>query len=316
MPVSHPIKMRVRSVKPLADQVTQYEFESMVGLDLPEWTPGAHIEVKLPSGLVRHYSLCGTPDDPKVYRIAVLREEDGRGGSKELHDTVTTGTAIEVRSPKNNFELQPAPRYLFLAGGIGITPIAAMIQQANREGRPWHLVYGGRSRSSMAYLDELQKRYGDRVDIYADDVEGRPEFRDILSQQPDGTLVYACGPTPMLDLLAALFANNEWPIELRLERFSVAAVDTSGEGFDVELARSGVTIPVAGNETILQAMQARGYNAPFSCENGYCGTCEAVVLDGEPEHRDTYLTEDEKEDSFTMMICVSRCKGERLVIDL
>lgn len=306
----NPVKLRIRAAEAVADRVVAVELESMAGLDLPAWEPGAHIEIRLPSGLVRHYSLCGDVDDRSVYRIAVLHEEAGRGGSRELHETAHAGAVLEVRPPRNNFPLEPAGEYLFLAGGIGITPIIPMIQRAEA---PWRLVYGGRSRSHMAFLDEV---VSDRVRVVADDVEGRPDLAtEIASVGPDG-LVYACGPAPMLDLVTDLCARQNKSDRLRIERFSVAAVDTEGAPFEVELARTGVSVPVAPTETILQAMRARAIPAPFSCENGYCGTCEAVVLDGEPDHRDTFLTDEEKAESFTVMICVSRCTGPRLVLDL
>ncbi|MET7337828.1 PDR/VanB family oxidoreductase [Nonomuraea sp. NPDC005650] len=291
------------------------QLESMAGLDLPQWEPGAFIEVKLPSGRVRHYSLCGDPRERDVYRIAVLREEHGRGGSKELHEMAGAGAVLEVRPPRNNFALEPAAEYLFLAGGVGITPIVSMIRRAEQAAIPWRLVYGGRSRSWMAFADELLSLGGDRVALFADDVEGRPDLAAEMAKVPPDGLVYACGPAPMLDLVAGLSALRN-AAQLRIERFSVAAVDIQGAPFHVELARTGVTVPVASNESILQAMRARGIPTSFSCENGYCGTCEAVVLDGEPDQRDTYLTEEEKSDGFTMMICVSRSAGPKLVLDL
>ena len=312
----HPVKLRIRETERVADRVLAVSFESMAGLDLAPWEPGAHIEVKLPSGLVRHYSLCGDPADRSVYRIAVLREEAGRGGSAELHEVAADGVVLEVRAPRNDFPLEPASGYLFLAGGIGITPILPMIRRAELDGTPWHLVYGGRSRSHLAFTGELASLGGNRVRVFADDVEGRPDLPAEIAGVAPGTLVYACGPAAMLDLVAETCAGQGTADALRLERFSVAAADTTGAPFDVELARTGVTIPVGSDETILQAMRARGIPAPFSCENGYCGTCEAVVFDGEPDHRDTYLTDEEKADSFTMMICVSRCAGGRLVLDL
>jgi ferredoxin-NADP reductase len=311
--MSHtPIKLRVRAAERVADAVLAVTLESMAGLDLPGWEPGAHVEVVLPSGLVRHYSLCGDPADRTCYRIAVLREEAGRGGSVELHEIARPGTALEVRPPKNAFALAPAPGYLFLAGGIGITPLLPMLAAAQA---PWRLVYGGRTRSHLAFTAELG-RYGERVRILADDVEGRPDLEAELGSLGAGELVYACGPAPMLDRVTEVAAAAGVADRLHLERFAVAAADFAGAPFEVELARSGVTLPVGSDETVLGVMRAHGLTAPFSCENGYCGTCEAVVLDGEPDHRDTYLTDEEKAEGFTTMICVSRCVGPRLVLDL
>ncbi|MBB3665567.1 ferredoxin-NADP reductase [Prauserella sediminis] len=309
------VKLRIREVEQVADAVVAVTMESMAGLDLAPWEPGAHVEVVLPSGLVRHYSLCGDPAERGTYRVAVLREDDGRGGSRELHDVATAGTVLEVRPPRNAFPLEPADGYLFLAGGIGITPILPMLGAAERAGLPWRLVYGGRSRSHMAFTGELAG-YGDRVRIMADDVEGRPDLAAEISAEGPDRLVYACGPAPMLDRVAEAAAEAGAADRLRLERFEVAAADTTGEPFEVELSRTGVTVPVGADETVLGVLRARGITVPFSCENGYCGTCEAVVLDGEPDHRDTYLTDDEKAEGFTTMICVSRCVGPRLVLDL
>jgi ferredoxin-NADP reductase len=308
------LKLRVRQAALVADRVLAVTLESMAGLDLPRWDAGAHIEVALSSGLVRHYSLCGDVADRSTYRIAVLLEEAGRGGSAEFHLVAREGAVIEVRPPRNNFALEPAPEYLFLAGGIGVTPVVAMVQEAERTGTPWRLVYGGRSRVHMAFAGELAAIGGERVRIVPEDDEGLPELTPLVASVPPGGLVYACGPAAMLDHVAGLCQGSGRT--LRVERFSVAAVDTAGAPFELELARSGITVPVASDETILQAVLARGVPAPYSCENGYCGTCEAVLLHGEPDHRDTYLTDDEKAESFTMMTCVSRCAGGRLVLDL
>ncbi|GLY38874.1 ferredoxin [Amycolatopsis sp. NBRC 101858] len=312
----NPVKLRVRAAERVADQVVAVTLESMAGLDLVPWEPGAHVEVVLPSGLVRHYSLCGNPADRATYRIAVLREEAGRGGSSELHEVAEPGAVLEVRPPRNAFALEAAAGYLFLVGGIGVTPILPMLGAAERAGLPWRLVYGGRTRSHMAFVDELVAAHGDRVRIAADDVEGRPDLVAEIGGLPPDRLVYACGPAPMLDLVTEVAAAAGAADRLRLERFAVAAADTHGEEFEVELARSGRTLTVGPSETILAVLRENGVSTPFSCENGYCGTCEAVVLDGEPDHRDTYLTADEKDEGFTTMVCVSRCRGPRLVLDL
>jgi len=312
----HPVKLRVRSAEQVADEVVAVTLESMAGLDLAPWEPGSHVELVLPSGLVRHYSLCGDPADRASYRVAVLREAAGRGGSRELHEIAKAGAVLEVRPPRNAFALEPAAGYLFLAGGIGITPMVPMIGQAERAGLPWRLVYGGRTRSHMAFVDELGALGGDRVHVAADDVDGRPDLVAEIGGLPPDQLIYACGPAPMLDRVTEVATEVGAADRVRLERFAVAAADTAGEPFEVELARSGVTLPVGPDETVLGVLRAAGISAPFSCENGYCGTCEAVVLDGEPDHRDTYLTDEEKAEGFTTMICVSRCVGPRLVLDL
>lgn len=310
------VKLRIAHVEPLTSRVVAIGLESMAGLDLRAWEPGAHVELRLPSGRIRHYSLCGDHEDSHRYRIAVQREDDGRGGSTELHELAAVGTVVEVGAPRNNFALEPAAEYLFLAGGIGITPILSMLRHADGANVPWRLVYGGRSRDQMAFLDELRSFGGERISVRADDVEGRFEPEMVLATASNRTLIYACGPAPMLDRVAQACERTGRAADLRMERFSSAEVDTSGAPFEVELARSGKTLAVGPDESILQVLLADGITAPYSCENGYCGTCEAVVLDGVAEHRDTYLTDEERTDSFTMMICVSRCTGERIVLDL
>lgn len=311
-----PIPMRVRGAGHPADRVLELELESTVGLPLPAWSPGAHVEVWLPSGLIRHYSLCGSPADDSSYRIAVLRETAGRGGSVELHERVRPGDIITVGPPRNSFELVEAPRYQFIAGGIGITPLLPMVEHAAALDVPWHLLYAGATRAGMAYTQELRDRYGAAVEIVSDDVEGRPDFSAVIARAVPDTAVYACGPGPLLDHLQELVEQAERPVDLHTERFTAQSVDTSGDPFDVELARSGLTLHVGPDQTVLEAMRAKGIPTTASCEDGYCGTCEAIVLDGEPDHRDTFLTDDERHDSFTMMICVSRCNGDRLVLDL
>jgi ferredoxin-NADP reductase len=310
------VKLRVRRAELIADGVVAIELESMAGLPLPRWTPGAHLEVRLSSGLLRHYSLCGDPEDPSFYRFAVLREDLGGGGSVELHDTMRPGSVLEVGVPRNHFELEPASAYLFLAGGIGITPIVSMLEQSTRDGVPWRLVYGGRTRASMAFLEEIGERGGARVAIVPEDVEGRPDFAAEIAAAPADGLIYACGPNGMLDHVLDVAARLGRRDQVRFERFTGAVPAGPGTPFTVSLRRSGLTFEVGAEESILEAARAQGVNVSFSCEGGYCGKCETVVLDGEPDHRDTYLTDDEKADSFTMMICVSRALGGELVLDL
>lgn len=309
--------LRVTKAELVADGIVLARFESPTSDALPPWEPGSHIEIVLPSGLVRHYSLCGDPSDSTNYEIAVLLEAAGRGGSAEFHQGVSVGWDLQVGLPRNNFALEPAKEYLFVAGGVGITPMLPMIRQAEATGTPWRLVYGGRTRSSMAFLDSLVALGSDRVAIYADDVEGRPDFARELASLDADAAVYACGPTPMLDVLAELHASNSIAAELHIERFvGEAAGDITGEPFEVVAKRSSVTITVGANQSILDALRPVVSHIPFSCEDGYCGTCETEVIEGTPDHRDTYLDDDEREAGDTMMICVSRCLGSRLVLDL
>ncbi|MFF8269291.1 PDR/VanB family oxidoreductase [Streptomyces sp. NPDC016562] len=277
--------------------------------DLPAWTPGAHVDVTLPSGLVRQYSLCGDPADGGRYTIAIRLIADGRGGSREAHARLVEGAQLELRPPRNRFELVPASSYVFVAGGIGITPILPMLRAATAAGADWTLLYGGRSRASMPFLAELEA-YGDRVTVLPEDETGRPDLTR-LSTAPPGTLVYCCGPDP---LMRAVTAAAPDPALVHLERFAPAAAPGPAEPFTVELRRSGRTVEVGADETTLAAVRRELPDTPYSCQQGFCGTCQHRVLAGEVEHRDELLTDGERADS--MLLCVSRAKGNRLVLDL
>ncbi|MEU0350913.1 PDR/VanB family oxidoreductase [Streptomyces sp. NPDC006237] len=283
-----------------------------LGEPLPAWEPGAHVDVLLGPGLERQYSLCGDPADRTSWRIAVLREPDGRGGSAHVHERVAEGDKIRVRGPRNNFRLEPAPRYRFVAGGIGITPILPMLAAAEAAGAEWTLLYGGRTRNSMAFGEELA-RYGDRVTIAPQDETGLLDLPSVLDDVPEDTLVYCCGPGPLLDAVEARCPSGV----LRVERFRPKEQETGGATeFEVELARSGRTLTVTPDVSVLDAVRAAGVEVLYSCTEGTCGTCETDVLDGEPDHRDSVLTDEERAAGETMLICVSRCRGKRLVLDL
>ncbi|MEV6944789.1 PDR/VanB family oxidoreductase [Streptomyces sp. NPDC051172] len=295
-----------------ADGVVALTLRHPLGEDLPAWEPGAHVDVVLGPELERQYSLCGDPADRSVWRIAVLREPEGRGGSAHVHEQVGQGDKVRVRGPRNHFRLESAPRYRFVAGGIGITPILPMLAAAEAAGAEWTLLYGGRTRNSIAFTEELG-RYGDRVRVCPQDETGLLDLGSVLDDLPEGTLVYCCGPGPLLDAV-----EERCPAErLRVERFSPKAQE-AGENseFEVELARSGRTVRVGPDVSVLDAVRAAGVEVLFSCTEGTCGTCETDVLDGTPDHRDSVLTAEEQQSGETMMICVSRCRGKKLVLDL
>ncbi|MDT7841483.1 PDR/VanB family oxidoreductase [Streptomyces justiciae] len=295
-----------------ADGVLALTLRHPLGEPLPAWEPGAHVDVVLGPGLERQYSLCGDPSDRSGWRIAVLREPDGRGGSAHVHEQLGQGDKVRVRGPRNHFALEPAPRYRFIAGGIGITPILPMLATAEAAGAEWSLLYGGRTRQSMAFTEELS-RYGDRVTVAPQDETGLLDLASALDGVPEGTLVYCCGPGPLLDAVQARCPSGL----LHLERFTPKEQET-GENteFEVELARSGGTVTVPADVSVLDAVRAAGVEVLYSCTEGTCGTCETDVLDGTPDHRDSVLTDEEQEAGETMMICVSRCRGRRLVLDL
>lgn len=296
---------------------------------LPAWEPGAHIDLRLPSGLVRQYSLCGDPADP-AYTIAILREPDGRGGSAEIHDTALLGRTLEIRGPRNNFRFEAAGNYVFIAGGIGVTPILPMVRAAARAGTPWQLHYGGRRDGSMAFRAGLRELAGSgasgNVTIRTDDREGPLPLTDIVRDAPEGSLVYGCGPAGMLTALrSAVTARTD--LDLRVEQFTAgdpagdsseaeAADPAPGGAFEVELAQSGETVTVEPGTSILEAVRAVRPDVLYSCEEGFCGSCETKVLEGEPVHRDTLLSEKERALNTTMLICVGGCASKRLVLDL
>ncbi|WP_053662603.1 PDR/VanB family oxidoreductase [Streptomyces sp. MMG1121] len=283
-----------------------------LGRQLPAWEPGAHVDLLLGPALARQYSLCSDPADRSAWRIAVLRERTGRGGSAHVHEELGEGGKVRVRGPRNRFPLEPAPRYRFVAGGIGVTPLLPMLAAAEAAGAAWSLLYGGRSRASMAFAGELA-RYGDRVTLAPQDETGLLDLAPVLDDVPDGTLVYCCGPGPLLDAVEERCPAGR----LRVERFQPMPQRAGpDEQFEVVLARSGRALTVAPEVSVLDAVRAAGVEVLYSCTEGTCGTCETEVLEGSPDHRDSVLSEEERAAGDTMMICVSRCRGARLVLDL
>ncbi|MFD0268394.1 PDR/VanB family oxidoreductase [Streptomyces sp. NPDC127106] len=278
--------------------------------ELPAWAPGAHVDVTLPSGLVRQYSLCGDPADAGRYTIAIRLVEDGRGGSREAHAQLVEGTELGLRPPRNRFALEPAPSYAFVAGGIGITPVLPMLRAVTAAGADWTLLYGGRSRASMPFLPELAA-YGDRVTLVPEDEVGLPDLAGLFSGTAPDALVYCCGPEA---LMAAVLAAAPDPGAVRLERFAPSASTATAHPFTLDLARSGRTVEVGAGESALAAVRRVLPDTPYSCGQGFCGTCQHRVLAGEVDHRDELLDDGEREDS--MLLCVSRAKGDRLLLDL
>lgn len=301
------LELRVSECKQESDGVLSLTLEDPAGAPLPGWHPGAHIDVHV-GEYVRQYSLCTPEGSQDRWRIGVLKEANGRGGSQAIHETVKAGGTLTVSQPRNNFVLQPSKRYVFIAGGIGITPILAMAGQAERDGADWTLVYGGRSRSTMAFLGELEQ-FGDRVRIVPEDTDGRVDFAAYLKDVQPETLVYCCGPEPLLNVVEA--ASAHWPSgSLHVERFVPKEIDTSGDvAFEVEFVDSGVTLTVPADKSILEVAEEAGLPALSSCNEGTCGTCETPVVSGAVDHRDSILTDDEKTSCDSMFICVSRSQG-------
>ncbi|QBS44829.1 PDR/VanB family oxidoreductase [Nocardia sp. CS682] len=297
----------VESVGAETDDVVTLTLVGRHGQILPSWRPGSHLDVFLPSGRQRQYSLCGDPRDRRRYRIAVRRIADGGGGgSLEMHAR-QPGDALRIRGPRNAFTyIENAPSYLFLAAGIGITPILPMARAAGARGQ---LVYLGRSRASMPLQSELPPH----TDIRPDDEYGAPDIPAILARAEAGAAVYVCGPPPVLDAAQQHLFRLNPTASLHTERFSALPV-TDGREFDLTLARTGVDVRVGSRETALQALLRVKPNALYSCRQGFCGTCKTRVLSGDVDHRDRSLTDTERFDH--MLTCVSRSTGGPLVLDL
>ncbi|MGW0764757.1 PDR/VanB family oxidoreductase [Streptomyces sp. NPDC002676] len=306
-PRSRAMRLLLTAHESIADGVVQLRLE---GTQLPRWEPGAHLDVVLPSGLVRQYSLCGDPEDPSSYTVATRLVEDGRGGSREVHEQLAEGMELEVRGPRNRFPLVEVESYVFVAGGIGITPILAMLRSLP-DGTDWRLLYCGRTRASMPFLEEVGKLAGDRLTVAAEDEVGRPDLDALLAEVSPGTAVYCCGPEGLMEAVEARLPEGA---TLHLERF-VPRLSTEGnQAFEVELRRSGRTLTVEADTTVLAAVRRELPDTAYSCRQGFCGTCRQRVLAGEVEHRDELLTDAERADS--MLICVSRARSERLVLDM
>ena len=315
----HTMQLRVERIERAADKVLFLTLVDPDGAALPRWDAGAHLELHLPSTLRRQYSLCGDPADRHSYTVAVLRVDDGRGGSIEIHDTGLVGRTLEVRGPINNFRLVDANSYLLLAGGIGITPIIAMARELHRRGAAWRMLYGARSAAAMVFTAELSA-LPENVSLMTDDVEGIPDFASLIAAQPAGTAVYCCVPEPMLRAVEQICADTP-SMTLHIERFSpsgkFSAPPAGGEAaFEIELRRRGIILHVGPDDNALDVVREVVRNHHYSCHEGMCGSCEVSVLSGKVDHRDDILSEEERAADDVMMLCVSRALSDRLVIDL
>ncbi|WP_182358464.1 PDR/VanB family oxidoreductase [Tomitella gaofuii] len=312
------LQLTVTRKSRVATDVVALDLRNADGAPLPAWRPGAHIEVRLPtpSGeLVRHYSLCGDPADRSSWRIAVLREQAGRGGSAYIHDLLDRGETLAVTGPRNNFPLEPSGKYLFIAGGIGITPILPMVREAASRGADWRLVACTRTADRLAFAAELRRLPAGRASVHVDEDAGVLDLDRLLAGCDAGTAVYVCGPPGLIDAVDTRSATRPW--RFFAEQFVADAVDTSADvAFEVEIASTGDTYIVPADSSILHTLNDAGFDLPSSCEEGTCGTCETGVLDGVPDHRDVVLSKSEKAENDCMMLCVSRAACSRLVLDL
>lgn len=307
-------RVRVVEVTRETEDIIRLTLEDPRGRALPRWRPGAHIEIII-GGYARKYSLCGNSGDPNRFQVAILKDTEGRGGSAFIHETVTPGAMIEMRGPRNHFRLdETTDNYLLIAGGIGITPIIAMADRLKRLGKNYTIHYGGRSRKTLPLLNRLERDHGDRLHLYPTS-EGRRIDLPALVKKRDSAQIYACGPERLLTELETL--TRHCPSALHVEYFIAAstALDPSQEvGFDVELADSALTVHVAADQTILQALRAVGADIPSDCEEGLCGTCEVAVIEGDIDHRDKVLTAAERTENSRIMTCCSRARRGKVTL--
>ncbi|ALY59445.1 TPA: PDR/VanB family oxidoreductase [Pseudomonas aeruginosa] len=312
----HPLNLRISQISLAAQDVIALTLRDAEGQALPEWQAGAHLELQLPSGLLRHYSLCGDLHDRFSYRVAVLRDEQGCGGSAEIHTQLRVGQVLAASAPRNLFPLAQAKRYLFVAGGIGITPMLPMIQTVAGHS-PWQLFYAGRSAGRMAFTGELAQ-WPWNVRLWADDAQGMPDLNALLDQQSADTAVYCCGPAGLIKALQA--ACKARGLSFTCEHFGASepiprpAADVGS--FEVVLQRSGKRLTVAPDQTILGEVKKVLPDVSYSCESGFCGACETRIVEGQAEHLDSLLDEADKQANRSLMICVSRARCSRLVLDL
>ena len=317
-----PLQLRLAARRPAAEGIVEITLEALPGQVLPAFDAGAHVDLHLPGGVVRPYSLCNDPAEHHRYVFGVLREPASRGGSQAVHEALQVGQLLQAGAPRNNFGLHagPAPA-LLLAGGIGVTPLLAMARQLAREQRPFTLHYAGRTRVRMAFVAEmLQAGLLQPAHLHIDDEGSAMDLPALLATQPAGTELYVCGPAGFMDAVDTAAQALAWPAaRLHRERFSAAPVAAPAGGdqaFEIHVAGTGQVVPVPVGCTAAAAMQAAGLPLLTSCEQGVCGTCLTRVLAGEPEHRDQYLTPEEQAANDQFLPCCSRARGGRLVVAL
>ena len=314
---SQQIPVRVQAMRFEANGIVSVELVSPQGAELPGFAAGAHIDLHLPNGVVRSYSLWNSPQERHRYLIGVLLDRNSRGGSRYVHEQLRVGATITIGVPRNNFPLDDTAEHtVLIAGGIGITPIYGMLNELRRLGRHAELLYCARNRAEAAFVEQLAG--GESVQVHFDqEAGGPPDLRGYLAARPAEAHFYCCGPTPMLNAFESLCAELGLP-NVHVERFAPAepVVAQQGSEYECQLARSQKLVMVPAGKSLLDALLEAGVDVDHSCREGVCGSCETAVLDGIPEHRDGVLTKAERESGKTMMVCVSGCKGRRLVLDL
>lgn len=314
------IQATVSRLQAIARDVLLIELQAANAQPLPGAAPGAHIDLHLPNGQIRQYSLTNAEGSPKQssYQIAVARDAHSRGGSDWIHDKLRTGSQLTISDPRNLFRLDTTAngKVLFIGAGIGITPIYSMVKAAKMASMDWTLMACARSASRMAFQEELVALDAQRVRFHFDLEHGRPLDLHALLKNAQWDSVYTCGPAGLLDALEA--ATTDWPaLAVRMERFKAQAQDDTGNtAFELVLSKSGQSVQVGIGESPLEALERIGFDHPFSCREGLCGTCEVQLVEGQPDHRDNVLDASERASGQRFIPCVSRCGGDRLVINL
>ena len=315
------LSVRVISKTPIAIDIIAFEFAAVDGASLPPFSAGAHIDVHIAPGLVRQYSLCNSPAETHRYQIAVLREPTSRGGSIAMHEQLQVGQIFRISSPRNHFPLTPAPNTLLFAGGIGITPILCMAERLAATDAAFQMHYCARTADRAAFRERIAtSAYANSVVFHFDDgaQDQKLDLHATLRAAPGGSHLYVCGPAGFIDFVISSAQELGWPeAQLHREYFAGATHDTSQDGsFEVVLASSGKVYSVPADTSIVQALAAHGIEIEMSCEQGVCGTCVTRVLEGIPDHRDTYFSDSEKRANNQCTPCCSRSLSPRLVLDL
>lgn len=315
------LEVKVLRKKQEADGIASFELARLDGRPLPPFSAGSHIDVQVPGGLTRQYSLCNDAQESHLYRIAVLRDAASRGGSAAMHDRLNEGDVLAISEPRNHFPLVHAVRTILFAGGIGITPLLCMAQRLAATGSQFELHYCTRSREKTAFIDEIAaSAFASRVHYHFDDgpAEQKLQLAQMFAQPEAQTHLYICGPAGFIQHVIDWAKGYGWPAaQIHVEYFSAAPQDTRADSaFEVKIASSGRTIAVPADKTVVQALAAQGIEVLTSCEQGVCGTCITRVLEGECDHRDMYFTDEEKAKNDQFTPCCSRAKSPVLVLDL
>jgi len=312
------IAARLVEITHVAKDTNLYTFRRVEGGPLPPYKPGAHIDLHLPNGMIRQFSLCAPNTDPESYVVAIKRDAQSRGGSRYIYDEMKVGHDIKISAPRNNFPLvENAEHVVLVAGGIGITPIWCMAQQLTALGRSWKLYYACRSRADMAFLDALEKLDPNFRHLHFDEEAGGKvlDLAAAIAEAPPDAHFYCCGPNPMLKAFEEAAANRPRD-HVHVEYFTAKAEASTTGGFWVELARSGEEYFIPEGKKILEVLFEAGIDVDYSCELGICGACETRVISGIPDHRDAVLSAEEQDANTKVMICCCGSKTERLVLDM